>query len=164
VGVVRIRSRVAPEVDAGGIRRDAVAGLMNERRRRPAPWRSTALVAVLLCLPGVYLLGRGLVTALPIVYGGSEEEAARRALGFVLLSVGCALLALLGTILALAGGRPIGDVIVVAAVVTAFLGLGLRWSLYAYFAGLPLATFSIGGTAAAVHEWWVSKRHSPSKT
>lgn len=135
-----------------------------ERRRKPAQWRSTALVAIVLCLPGVYLLGRGLLTALPIVYGGSEEEAARRALGLVLLPVGCALLALLGIILALAGRRPIGDVVVVAAVVTAFLGLGMSWSLYAYFAGLPLAALAIGGTAAAVHEWWVSKRHSPSNT
>ncbi|OLT21090.1 hypothetical protein BJF81_15710 [Ornithinimicrobium sp. CNJ-824] len=121
-------------------------------------------MAIVLCLPGVYLLGRGLLTALPIVYGGSEEEAARRALGLVLLPVGCALLALLGIILALAGRRPIGDVVVVAAVVTAFLGLGMSWSLYAYFAGLPLVALAIGGTAAAVHEWWVSKRHSPSNT
>ncbi len=148
-------------MDDGGIRHGAVPVSMTDRGRTPAQWRSTALVAMVLCLPGVYLLGRGLVTALPFVYGGSEEEAAQRALGLILLPVGCALLALLGIILAFAGGRPVGDVIVVAAVVTAFLGLGMSWSLFAYFSGVPLAAFAIGGTAAAVHEWWRSKRHPP---
>lgn len=162
--MVWTRSKVHPDVDDGGIRRGAVPVSMTDRRRTPAQWRSTALVAIVLCLPGVYLLGRGLATALPIVYGGSEEEAARRALGLILLPVGCALLALLGITLALAGCRPAGNVIVAAAVVTALLGLGMSWSLYAYFAGLPLAAFAIGGTAAAVHEWWLSKRHSPYRT
>lgn len=143
-------------VDDQGPHHSAVPVPMTGRRRTPAQWRSTALVAIVLCLPGVYLLGRGLVTGLPLVYGGSEEEAAQRALGLILLPLGCGVLALLGIVLALAGGRPIGDVIVVAALVTSFLALGMSWTAFAYFSGVPLAAFAIGGTAAAVHEWWRS--------
>ncbi len=85
--------------------------------RTQAQWRSTSPVAIVLFLAGAYLLGRGLVTGVSPVFGGSEEEQAQRDSGLIQLALSCGLLALLGIALASVGLR-IVVVMVVAAVLT----------------------------------------------
>ncbi|SOC55220.1 hypothetical protein [Ornithinimicrobium cerasi] len=117
-----------------------------------APWRSIGSVTIVLFLVGAYLLGSGLVPAVPLVYGGSEEEAAQRDAGLVRLTLGCAVLALLGLVLAVASGLRIGKVIVIVAALTPILGVAaVGWT---YVSAAALVALALGGTVWVSKQWW----------
>lgn len=129
---------------------------MSSAGRSERHWRSTVLVTIVLFVIGVSLIGRGLVPAVPLVYGGSEEEAAQRDAGLIQLALGCGSLAALGIVLAHAGGRPIGVALVTGAVATTILGLaGLGWT---WISTVALIALALGGTAWASKQWWASRR------
>lgn len=93
------------------------------------------------------LLAYGLYDGVPIVYGGSEEEAVRRRTGLVLLTLGCGLLAIIGIVFARSGGRPIGIIVFLAAVAPTVLGFA--WLGWNSVSAVLLVAFAIGGTAQA---------------
>ncbi len=121
--------------------------------RPPARPRASALVVIIIVfLAGVVLLGRGLVMGVPVVYGGSEEEAAMRARGLVELALGCGLLALLGIMVARMSDLGLGLAIVVMTVVTSILGFA--WLGLTYFSAAGLAALALCGAAVAVMQYW----------